>query len=234
MTRSSRVATTLCLTIASLAQADVVYSDGTFTPSNWGLETFTANGAGGSVTAAQLSSGGNPGQARSVTNTTGTGPDQTIFGLHRYGTTNATRYEPLNQGAIASVDFSIDFAFRSGVGGQGHGLALGAKQGTVIYAAAATVTGSSTAWNTYSVTGLSAADFTAVSGTGAINFSASGAPIRFGFITSNSNGSSGTSYFNEIAYDNFLVRVNQVPAPTWTSVVCGTLITTACRRRRSR
>lgn len=231
MTRSSRVAATLCLAMVSIAQADVVYSDGTFTPSNWGLETFTANGAGGSVTTAQLASGGNPGQARSVTNTTGTGPDQTIFGLHRYGTTNATRYEPVNQGAIASVDFSIDFAFRSGVGGQGHGLALGAKQGTVIYAAAATVTGSSTGWNTYSVTGLTATDFTAVFGSGSINFSVGGAPIRFGFITSNSNGSGGTSYFNEIAYDNFLVRINQVPAPTWTGL---TLMAATGLARRKR
>lgn len=231
MTRPFSVAATLCLTVVSVAQADVIYSDGTFTPSNWGLETFTANGAGGSVTTAQLASGGNPGQARSVTNTTGTGPGQTIYGLHRFGTTNSTRYEPITQGAIASVDFSIDFAFLSGIGGQGHGLALGAKQGAVVFAAAATVTGSSTAWNTYSITGLTAADFTAVSGSGSINFSDAGAPIRFGFITSNSNGSGGTSYFNEIAYDNFFVRVVQVPAPSTMAFSLGSILCLARRKR---
>lgn len=231
MIRSTLAVVTLCL--AATAHADVVLSDGTFTPTNWGLETFTANGTGGTVVASQLSSGGNPGQARRVTNTTGSGPNNTIYGLHRYGTTNATRYEPVNQGAIASVDFSIDFVFLSGVGGQGQGLSLGAKQGTVVFAAGSTVTGSSTAWTSYSVTGLTAADFTAVSGSGSINFSATGAPIRFGFITSNSNGGT-TSYFNEIAYDNFHVRIVQVPGPSWIALSCGTLMVSVRRRRFSR
>lgn len=229
MRRFNVAALGLCL--ATLAHADVILSDGTFTSSNWALETFSANGTGGTVVANQLASGGNPGQARSVTNTTGSGPDNTIYGLHRYGTTNSTRYEPVIQGAIISVDFSIDFAFRSGIGGQGHGLALGAKQGTVIFAAGATVTGSSSAWNSYSVSGLTAADFTAVSGTGSINFSAAGTPIRFGFVTSNSNGSGGASYFNEIAYDNFNVRIVQVPAPSWAGIASFTALGVACRRR---
>lgn len=213
MTRFTLSAAALALTFAAASHADVILSDGTFSSGNWGLETFTANGSGGSVIASQLTNGGNPGQARSVTNTTGSGPNNTIYGLHRFGTTTTTRYEPGTQGAIASVNFSIDFAFISGAGGQGHGLMLGAKQGTIVFGAAATVTGSSSAWSNYNVTGLTAADFTAVSGSGNIDFTASGAPIRFGFITSNSNGSGGTSYFNQIAYDNFNVRIIQVPTP---------------------
>jgi hypothetical protein len=81
---------------------------------------------------------------------------------------------------------------------------------------------------------LTAADFTAVSGSGSINFSAAGAPIRFGFITSNSNGSGGGSYFNEVAYDNFNVRIVQVPAPCWTGIACSAMMTAASRKRRVR
>jgi hypothetical protein len=232
MIRSTFAVTTLLLLAAATARADVIFSDGTFDSGDWGLETFSSGGSGGTVSASQLASGGNPGQARSVTNTTGNGAGNAIFGLHRYGTTNTTRYELGTQGAIASMDFSIDFAFRSGVGGQGHGLMLGAKQGSVIFAAAATVTGSFTGWSTYSVTGITAADFAAVSGTGNINFSLSGAPIRFGFITANSNGSGGAPYFNEIAYDNFLVRVVQVPSPSATALAALTAASLAKRRRR--
>ncbi|CAG0978102.1 hypothetical protein PHYC_01614 [Phycisphaerales bacterium] len=213
--------------IAPLAGADVTFSDGTFTPSNWGFETLVL-GTGGTSSHSQVATG-NPGLARELTNSVNAGG--TVWGVSRFGTTNGTRYEPGTMGAILGVDFAIDFRFAGGVGGDGHALMVAAKQGTVVYGAAYTVTGSSGAWNSYGVTGLTAADFAPIVGSGpALNFSATGAPIRFGFAVGNSGPGSG--YSNTVTYDNFEVIVRTVPGPG-AAGLAGVLGLAALRRRRA-
>ncbi|GJQ28975.1 MAG: hypothetical protein HBSAPP03_08590 [Phycisphaerae bacterium] len=208
------------------AGAAVTYTDGTFTPSNWGFELVTL-AAGGTSSATQVA-GGNPGMARQLTNSVNGGG--TVWGVSRYGTTNATRYEPMTTGAILSVDFAIDYRFVQGAGGDGHALVLAAKQGTAVFGAAYTVTGSSGAWGTYAITGVTAADFTRLDGAaGGIDFSATGAPIRFGFAVGNS--STGTPYSNTVMYDNFEVVVHNVPAPG-VGLLAGAGLLTLARRRR--
>lgn len=198
----------LALGLVAPALAAVTYSDGTFASGTWVIELIQENGGGG-ASAVQSAGTGNPGDARRVTTTVNAGsPDlpSTVWAFQRYGTNVATRYEPATQGPIGAIAFSIDYRLVSGFG-DGQGLAVGLKQGQMVYAAAYTVTGSSGQWGEHMVTGLRASDFSLVGGgDGEPDFSAGGAPIRFGFITSNSTrGELG--YSITVDYDNFFVRV---------------------------
>ncbi len=213
--------------VAAPAMASVTYADGTFTPSNWGFETVVA-GPGGSSSGTQVA-GGNPDTAREIANSINSGG--LVWGVSRFGTTNATRYEPVNQGAILSVDFAIDFRFVTGIGGQGQSVAVIAKQGMLVYGAGHAITGSTGQWGSHSITGLTAADFTLLNGASgpAIDFSGTAIPIRFGFGAGNS--STGGAYSNTVMYDNFEVVVHNVPAPA-AGVLAGLGVFGLARRRR--
>jgi len=183
------------------------FSDGTFNPSNWGFETIGS----GTVTFGQIAAGGNPGQYRQI--------DQVVnqntgwfYSFSRYGTTMPTRYEPAVSGAIASVDFSIDSRTISVLSGQVPGIGLGIKQGSLVFMQTAFFNGFANTWTTYSVNSLTPASFSCINGAGSLDFSASGAPIRFGFITANASFSATTTG-SVSDYDNFFVNVVQVPAP---------------------
>ncbi len=222
-----------CGACVSAASADVVLSDTDFTNSNWALETVVSGPTGntGSASGAQSVATGNPGNARRVTLTTGGSFGDTVSALSRYGTTQATRYDPATQGAFSSVSWTIDARFVTGTfTGAGQGLLLGLKQGTIIYGADYHTTGSSGSWGTFSAAGLTAASFTRLDGgVGTPDFSAAGLPIRFGFISGNSNG--GGQYSTTVDYDNFSVTVVQVPTPGAVGLA-GVGVLAACRRRR--
>lgn len=209
------------------AHADVTFSDTEFANTNWASEIVTF-GAGGTTSGTQTT-GGNPGFGREVTNNLIIGG--TIYGFHRYGTTTATRYDPPISGAINTVDFKIDSKWLSGIGGLGHGITIGAKQGTVVFRAGFDVTGSTGLWETHAATGFVASDFAAVNGSAtAIDFSATGAPIRFGFVVS--NAAVNESYTNVVLYDNFQVVVHNLPAPGGAALLAGGALA-ALRRRRA-
>ncbi len=217
------------LLVAGGARADVTFSDTEFLNSGWGLDTITV-GAGGTSAGTQTT-GGNPGFGRQVTNNVTIGGE--VYGLHRYGTTLATRYEPTVSGAITSVDFTIDSKWLSGIGGLGHGIALGAKQGSVVYRAGFDTTGSTGFWETHASSGSTAVSFVSLNGGPAINFSATGAPIRFGFLVS--NGAVNETYSNVVLYDNFRVVIHNVPAPAGAAVLMlGGLVRRSRRGRHQR
>lgn len=230
MNHQSSVGLTVPLFIAviggtgGLANAQVTFSDGTFAASNWPVETI----GGGSAVSTQVTSGGNPGAFRRVAQTVNAG--STVYIVHRFGNTTTTRYVPATQGAIGSVDFSIDYRIFDGVG-QGQAFYLMAKQGNEDFIAGGAVTGLSTAWQSYAINGVLPTDFSCITNPGlSVDFSATGAPIRFGFVTANS--STGAGYSITADYDNFFVRANPVPAPGAALALLGlgTLVTT--RRRR--
>ena len=216
----------LALVGCSVARADVTFSDTEFPISNWGFETVTS-GTGGTSIPAQVA-GGNPGNARQITNNVNANGG-TVFGVSRYGTTNATRYDPSTQGAISSIDYSIDARWLSGIGGQGHSIMLGIKQNVTVYYAHIEITGSDGLWHTFGTTGLTAADFTNLTAGAPIDFSAAGAPLRVGFIVGNS--APNISYTNVVLYDNFTAVVHNVPTPGGIALV-GVGVLVAMRRRR--
>lgn len=210
------------------AHADVTFSDTEFTPANWGFESVVL-GPGGTSTPSQVA-GGNPGQARQVVNSINAGGGASVFGLSRYGTTTPTRYEPATQGAITSIDWSIDSKWLSGFGGQGQSISLGAKQGLVVYYADYDITGSSGAWTTHGAVNLLASSFQPLTAGAPIDFSATGAPIRFGFLVGNSGD---FAYTNTVVYDNFSITIHNVPAPAIAGLAMFTL-PIALRHRRHR
>lgn len=222
-----RALAALAVLAAGVAHADVVYSDGVFAPSNWGFE-FQTLGAGGSATAVQMSVGGNPDFCRRVSLSLDGGDAPQIGALSRFGTTQATRYEPAIQGAIESVSFSIDFRRVQTTGTAGQFVQAALKQGTEIYAAAGAFTGDAEDWTTYSVVGLTAATFVPLfGGQDRPDFSANGLPIRFGFLTRHTGGADQS--FTAVDYDNFLVRV--IPAPGLAAFVAAGGVLVARRRR---
>ena len=213
------------LASAGLAHADVTYTDGTFAPSSWGFEIV----GGGSSTPSQVASGGNPGSYRQINQSV---PANTgwFYGFSRYGTNTATRYDPVSQGAITSVDFSIDARTISTVGGQVPGLAMGIKQGSLVYVQTAFANVGNSSWGFFGSFGLTPADFTCVNGSGTVDFSATGGPLRFGFVTINASFSAQpTGSVSE--YDNYNVVVHNVPAPG-ALMLAGVGLLAASRRRR--
>jgi hypothetical protein len=212
------------LAAATSALADVVITDTEFSDSVWVTESIAVD-AGGSASAAQSSGTGNPGNARRVTLTPSA--SGTIWGFSRYGNTNATRYVPSTDGAIASIAFSFDASLVDGFG-QGQSVAIALKQGQVTYAASFAITGAGGGWQTFSNATLVAANFSRLDGLAGIpNFSAAGAPIRFGFASGNT--ALGTSYTTIADYDNFSVTIRQVPGPASILALAGLV---ALRRRR--
>lgn len=228
---SARVLVAACALSAlpGFASAAITFQDGTFAPGTWALELFQ-QGTGGTATATQQLSGGNPGEAFRVQTTVlgASGGPSTIWAFHRLGTTQATRYDPAVSGAISLLDYSIDFRMITGFG-QGHGLSFALKQGQNVYVAAPGTTGTPSAWTTRTAEGLTGSDFVRINGApGSPDFSALGAPIRFGFVTSNST--SGSGYSITVDYDNFSVSV--VPTPG-TLGALGLATVALIRRRRS-
>jgi hypothetical protein len=212
--------------LASCAQASVTYSDGTFDPSQWGNESILL-GSGGSASFAQ-SLQGNPGPSREIDLVVNEG-GATVWAISRYGVDMATRYVPSTQGAITSINFSIDARFISGsVLGEGQQVKLMAKQGTRVFGAGLLFTDSDGLWRTLVADGLTAADFVALDGLGgSVNFSSTGAPIRFGFAAGATFFESGANLKAE--YDNFSVTV--IPAPGALALL-GLGAVAAGRRRR--
>ncbi|MCE9620596.1 MAG: hypothetical protein K8R92_11915 [Planctomycetes bacterium] len=198
------------LALAPTAAADsVVFSDDTFPTAGWGFEVVGS----GESTPSQVTSGGNPGAFRRIVQAVD--PDTGwFFAFSKFGTNQSTRYVPSAQGAIESVDFSIQAQTVSVLNGIVPDLSMGIKQGGLIFVQNQFFSQFAGSWTTYSHSGLIPADFTCINGIGgeSLDFSNSGAPIRFGFVSINGsfNGASTGGVFE---YDNYQVTVNIAPPP---------------------
>lgn len=215
--------------LAPVAAADIVLSDTEFATANWGVESVNIGG-GGTTTVSQVLNTGNPGALRRVDMTPGPATGDAIYTLHRYGTTMATRYDPTTQGAIQSLDFSIDFREAPAADASTEQkVFFGAKQGTIVFAGPGIQEFLNSSFLPVSFSGLTASDFSAVGASGSFDLSAAGAPIRFGFITyvANSTG----AFASRSDYDNFSVTIHQAPAPS-SMLIAGLAGTLALRRRR--
>jgi hypothetical protein len=144
-------------------------------------------------------------------------------------------YNPAALGALDSV--SISFDINSSFGGTSGGVARmpALIQAGTVYAATGssgvTLTGSG--WQSFAATGLNQGNFVSAALTNP-DFSASGAPIFFGFALS--NGSSlGVSTSSQTYIDNFVAEATPIPEPSTVAVVLGSAVLgTAWRRRMQR
>ena len=191
-----------------------VFFDGTFTDSDWGLTKF--DNSAGTTSAAQVSTGGNLGAYRQVTNNVGNAPPPasclgTLVGFHaKVGAV----YNPAQQGAITSVDYSEDAILISG-GGDGQGAGPALIQGGQVYLGPEHVT-PSLSWTHFPNWEIRASDFSAVNVTCTAfvdasrhpDFSSSGSTIQFGFFRANSTGAGGPGYTTVGGIDNWTVVVH--------------------------
>jgi hypothetical protein len=214
---------TLLLAIASPALAQTV-SDGTFLDANWALTQATA-GLGGSSTAAQVATGGNPGSYRNVTDTLNAAPPGSQTVVLSTSIYTPFTYNPSVSGPIASLNYSEDAECTGGCFGQGQSTGPAVQQGGNLYILnSQLITGPGTTWANHTLSGLTSADFSIVSVTPTSlfdnsqhpNFSAGGGPIQFGFFRANGTGISGGAYTLSAGIDNWQITIAAGPSASTT------------------
>ena len=223
MTRSAlpRVAAMACLfTVlvlpSRLAHAtEVSVQDGTFAPSDWGVSVFWEQGLSGIITVEQETSGGNPGEYRSVdvllspAKLNDWGRYNRVHAFHNY---IPRVYDPATEGGVYSIDFSEDARLYAGyLEGQGGGPAI--RQNGVVYQGGSfTIPGAT--WFRHSLTDLTEDDwYDPRNPTAHPDFSETGSPIEIGFWSGNS-GTSDDPYHSLAGIDNwsFVIRTS-APVP---------------------
>ena len=213
------VAVALLLQAARGYAAPAVFSDGTFADANWSFVAFVT-GNGGSVEASQ-DAGGNPAPSRRIRVTVSNSPPapafSAVFGAHF----NAlATWDPQARGPIATVDFLEEASLLQGFGdGQATGLAI--RQNGMVYIRQAGIT-PDTAWTPKESLNVPASGVVEIfdggsNGASHPDFSASGAPLEFGFYRADSTSPGANGYFIVAAIDNWTVRVN---TPCSTSADC--------------
>lgn len=185
--RAGHVAQATRTVVVAPAGSIVNFFEGAFADADWTTSVYQ-NGNGGTLSAAQQTSGGNPGAYRVVTLVVNPGPPggrSNIFSFHWH---TPSRYDPAANGAIASIDYSEDAL------GPGVAAAMVVRQGGNVFFASPTyqvTTG--TGWTTMAKQGLTAADFVMLAPDltqSALHpdFSASGTPLEFGFMRALTSG----------------------------------------------
>jgi MYXO-CTERM domain-containing protein len=210
------------------ARAQVSVVDQNFANSDWTLiaRPYGPNGGGGS--GAQVLTGGTgPGAgsaARQITNQAGSGGS----GSYNASIYTALVYDPAVSGPLTNLAISIDARYASGLSAIGGAV----EQGGLVWFFDYQI--NTPGWQTFSFTSA-VTGWYQINGGGTLlgagpDFSAGGAPMRFGFFTANGSSSGGFGYANTGLYDNFALSF--VPAPGAAAAMVGLGAITAMRRRR--
>lgn len=111
-------------------------------------------------------------------------------------------YDPATSGEFASIRYSEDAIYIAPGTGNGHGTGVALRQNDSIFTYRVDFTPNDT-WTPITGCGIRASDFARWTGSGALDFSASGAPIEVGFYRAISHPSSGGGGgFRTAAIDN--------------------------------
>lgn len=189
------------------AAAQTVIQDGTFQDDHWAITKVSDTSSSPSLSSAlgaQQSSGGNPDFYRLVVHNW-YGPGGVGF-AHLF---TPQEYRPGEQGGLTAVRYDFDMLILNAASSATVLYAPLLAQGGKFYVKLPGSTPTSTgAWLPQAYAGLTAGDFSATDGSGAPDFSAAGAPIRFGFYTGNGTAFSEQSITTS-GIDNWKVTLTQ-------------------------
>ncbi len=167
----------------------------------------TTPGSAATTFSVSQPSGGSPGPFRETTHTWTSGAivvaHDNVLALHD------PSVEP-----VYSVDFSAQLIHFTGVSiGGAVGVRVGVRQGAAWYGGP-TINVFPATWGPFAQNGLTANDFTFISGAGPVHpdFTSTGAILQFGYVTSNS--ASGGPVTKVVGVDGWTVRANLAPPCT--------------------
>jgi len=200
----------------------IVFEDGDFDAAAWDM-TLLPLRAGGTASALQVPTGGNPDAYRRVEHTVNdaASPSEnaSIWVFHE---SLSASVDPAAVGGIQSVSMFLDVLGIQDTFGAG-GVTLALRQGETIYASGSLIqaSGSDPSWRALEWVSVPAVNFGAyqgpevgLPGTPDPDFSSSGAPITFGFATLLPGGIGGQSFSTAAGYDNWRLEVEPVPEVT--------------------
>jgi hypothetical protein len=176
---------------------EVIFSD-MEVESEW-FQTVRGSTGGVTSSATHPATGGFAGAFRRIDHDFPGAGSLSVF----HGFTGET-YDPSTQGAIATVRFSEYRRKILPVGSGSIGATFAILQGGTIYPLAGGLAISSEAWEARQTDLLTAADFTG----GTPDFSATGGPITFGFIRSNTRGTASPQLVAH-GVDDFRVEIRR-------------------------
>ena len=207
-----------CAALAASSAAGAVYFDGIFSPINWHSAFSGVNGNGGAFTAGQELAGGNLDEHFAVYHDLNDAPNNEQSGIAVLHTFSAYTHDPAADGAIVKMHLRIDTKRDD----QSQRVRFAIIQAGAIYVSDNDHSfGASSlpmGWQTTTYVDVLAEDFqrrlpdhSADPGSHP-DFSAAGAPMVFGFETSNSTGIGFGGYDTRVLFDNFTIFAITTPA----------------------
>jgi hypothetical protein len=197
----------------------MTYADSEFLESAWTATKVydSTPGEMASFWSAQSPQGGNPGAFRRISITFNYPGYPALVNVAVANISDAALYAPSTQGAISSIDYSIDDAFLSEIGGSTTIAYECILLQNDTYYSAARVYDYFLSWTKHSFVGLTASDFSRLAGPGASypDFTTTGAPMQFGYACWSGGGTGApTTIIIDGGVDNWSVTVNSVPEPS--------------------
>ncbi len=225
----------------AVVRAQVVFSDGTFALSNYqsAILLDTTFDASGQFSRSQETSGGNPGSYLQTQFSFNVFNDPASQGVTVGHLLTSAVYDPSVQGAIDTIEFRLDARLFAVSGGQGVFTGILVEQGGQYYRFDYAPLSGPGGWISFATPPTDgqtiASQFNGIGFTGDPNFSATGAPLTFGFFVSTGGNNANTTASQTIGNDNLLISITPVPEPsTWILLTAaGVLLGRHCVRRRT-
>lgn len=223
------VAASVALTAPVVGASTIQFLDGTFAEADWSAAKILDNtpAAGASFTASQSGSGGNPGEFRQVTHVYGLG---SIIVGHL---NDAATFDPTVSGGILSLAYSYDLERLQLDSSGAVAYTPVIFQNNAWYGLPAYNSTTATSWTSFGQAGLTAASFILRVGSGpsAPDFSGTGAPMVFGYLTANTNTNAAVTATRSAGIDNWRVELTTVPLPASVWLLATGLAAVAFRSR---
>lgn len=224
------VAASAALAMPVAVANTILFFDGTFADADWTAAKILDNtpAAGASFTASQVGAGGNPDGYRQVTHVYGLG---SIVVGHLSDTAT---FDPSVSGGIVSLAYGYDLERLQLTGSGAVAYTPAIFQNNAWYGLAAYDSTTSTSWTSFGQAGLTAASFILRVGSGpaAPDFSDTGAPMAFGYLSANTNTNAAVIAERSAGIDNWRIELTTVPLPAGGWLLATGFAALALRRRR--